>query len=73
MQKIQELVLDMRKASSRLDKAIETLESRVNSSVSGSLIIRENGSGIRFFRNEGSDHQGEYLGKDKKETIAALA
>ena len=73
MQKIQELVLDMRKASSRLDKAIETFESRVNSSVSGSLIIRENGSGIRFFRNEGSDHQGEYLGKDKKETIAALA
>ena len=73
MQKIQELVLDMRKASSRLDKAIETLESRVNSSVSGSLIIRENGSSIRFFRNEGSDHQGEYLGKDKKGTIAALA
>lgn len=73
MQKIQELVSDMKKASSRLDKAIETLESRVSSSITGSLIIRENASGIRCFRNEGSDHQGEYLGKDKKATLAALA
>ena len=73
MQKIQELVSGMKKAASRLDKAIETLESRVSSSITGSLIIRENASGIRCFRNEGSDHQGEYLGKDKKATLAALA
>ena len=63
----------MKKVSSRLDKAIGALESRVSSSITGSLIIRENASGIRCFRNEGSDHQGEYLGKDKKATLAALA
>ncbi len=72
MQKISNLVLDIEESSRRLEKAIEVLEARLKTAVEGSLLVRPSESGNRFFLNAGSKHE-EYLGKDKKATIAALA
>lgn len=72
MQKICNLLSDMKESYRRLGKAIEVLESRLNTSIEGSLMVRVGESGDRFFLNSGNNHE-EYLGKDKKGTIAALA